>query len=170
MELERLIEKCIQNDRDSQRTLYYKYKDSLYTLAYRLTGDFETSNDLLQECFIDVFKNLKQLKEKKFFYSWVKKILIRKTYKYLEKQVTTEDILENQQVSIISGGHFDVEYIEQAIHALSKKARSVFVMYEIEGFSHKEISETMGISVGTSKSQLNYAKTKLKELLKAYVL
>ena len=62
----------------------------------------------------------------------------------------------------------DVSYIEKAIQSLPYKSRTVFVMAEIEGFSHKEIAEELGVTVGTSKSQLNYAKTKLKAMLASY--
>jgi RNA polymerase sigma-70 factor (ECF subfamily) len=63
----------------------------------------------------------------------------------------------------------DVEYIEQAIQTLPLKSRTVFMMYEVEGFSHAEIADTMEITVGTSKSQLNFAKTKLKIQLQSYL-
>ena len=92
MILEKLIAKCLQNDRTAQRQLYENYKDALYTIVYRITGDFEISNDILQETFIDAFKSLNNLKETKFFYSWIRKILIRKSYAYLRSKKETESL------------------------------------------------------------------------------
>lgn len=166
MDIVTIIESCLQNDRSAQRRLYNSYKDNLYTIAYRLTKDFEQSNDLLQETFIDAFRNLSKLKEPAYFYSWIKQILIRKTYKYLNQKKEKVDI---DNIVLGHTENVDVSYIEQAIQALPVKSRTVFLMYEIEGFSHAEISDTMDITVGTSKSQLNYAKTKLKETLQPYL-
>jgi RNA polymerase sigma-70 factor (ECF subfamily) len=167
MDLKAIIELCIQDDRSSQRRLYDSYKDNLYTIAYRLTRDTTAASDLLQNTFIDAFKNLAKLNEPLYFHSWIKQILIRKTYYYLRH------VKESVSIEDVTIGHTsdsDIEYIEQAILQLPIKSRTVFVMSEVEGFSHKEIAESMDISVGTSKSQLNYAKTKLKELLKSYMV
>lgn len=166
MNLTTTIEKCLHNDRSAQRELYDSYKDNLYTIAYRITGDFNQSSDLLQETYIEGFKSLKNLKEPKFFYSWIKRILVRKAYSFLKNKKT---IVELDEVKTGQTERVDVEYIEQAILTLPLKSRTVFVMYEIEGFSHKEIAETMNISLGTSKSQLSYAKSKLKVQLRPYL-
>lgn len=169
MREENLIARCIQNERSAQRELYESYKHSLYTIVYRLTGDKTISHDLLQETFIDAFKGLAKLKEHKYFYSWIRKILIRKTYGYLRTKTPMED-LDNMAEIVSPGSHrFDIEYIESAIQQLPLKSRTVFIMSAVEGFSHKEIGQALDISVGTSKSQLNYAKNKLKEILKPYL-
>lgn len=169
MDLDKLIDKCSRNDRQAQQALYMSYKDNLYTIAYRMSGDFETASDILQESFIDIFKSIESLKNRQFFYSWAKKILIRKALKHIRKNVVTEDFQDHHD-SLVNYSSLDTEYIEKAIQTLPLKSKTVFIMYEIEGFSHKEISETMNISLGTSKSQLNYAKTKLKELLSPYII
>lgn len=168
MDLQLLIEKCLQNDRFAQRTLYENYKDSLYTIVYRLTSDFDAASDLLQEAFIEAFKNLANLKEPLYFHSWIKQILVRKAYRYLKNKKT--DVSLDAVTEFGYQDNVDVEYIEQAIQTLPIKSRTVFVMAEIEGFAHKEIAAAMDISVGTSKSQLHYAKTKLKELLKQHLV
>ena len=170
MNLNNLITLCIQNDRQAQRQLYESYKDALYTIAYRIIGDFDSSNDILQETFIDAFRGLKDLKEKKYFYSWIRQILVRKAYKYLSKRKEVKEINEVDYPLVNQSNSLDVEYIERAIQKLPFKSRTVFVMAEIEGFSHKEISDAIEISIGTSKSQLNYAKTKLKEMLTEYIV
>jgi len=169
MNLNNLIANCIQNDREAQRKLYENYKDSLYTIVFRITGDRETSNDLLQETFIDAFKNLSKLKERDYFYSWIRKILVRKAYASLKARHRTEELEAINDLQTKQSHKLDVEYIETAIQKLPYKSRTVFVMAEIEGFSHKEISESLNISVGTSKSQLHYAKSNLKKTLRPYL-
>lgn len=156
----------MHNDRDAQRELYDSYKDSLYTIAYRLTNDTDEASDLLQEAFIDAFKNLAKLKEPKYFHSWIKQILVRKTYHSMKNRKESVDL---DSVLLKHNDTVDVEYIEQAIQTLPLKSRTVFMMYEVEGFSHAEIADTMNITVGTSKSQLNFAKTKLKIQLQSYL-
>ena len=168
MTVSALIEQCLKGDRVAQRQLYNNYKDNLYTTAYRLMSDFDQASDLLQETFIEAFKQLANLRQPEYFHSWVKQILVRKAYRLLKKQKENVSLDNIGEVSYQE--HSDIEYIEKAIQQLPTKSRTVFVMTEIEGFSHKEIAEIMDISVGTSKSQLNYAKTKLKELLKHHMI
>ncbi len=169
MTLNQLITKCLQNDRNAQRALYERYKDNLFTVAYRICGDFDLSHDLLQETFIAAFKGLSKLNEPDYFYSWIRKILIRKTYATLKSRKRTEDIDALERVVFRETSRLDIEYIEQAIQQLPFKSRTVFIMATVEGFSHKDISEALDISVGTSKSQLNFAKEKLKSILSPYL-
>lgn len=169
MELVTLIEKSIENDRFAQRTLYERYKDSLYTIVYRLTRDSESASELLQDAFIDAFKGLANLQEPKYFHAWIKKILIRKTYRYLDRKKEITSIDQIPDTPHYDKNYLDAEYIEKAIMKLPTKSRTVFIMAEVEGFSHKEIGKTLDITEGTSRSQLNYAKTKLKTYLQPYI-
>lgn len=146
------------------------HKDKLYTTAYRICNDFDAASDILQEAFIDAFKGINQLKEPKFFYAWIKKMVIRKAYNYVTKKDDLLNIEESSAVHLSSPEQGDTDYIEQAILSLPYKSRTVFVMAAIEGYSHKEIAAELEISEGTSKSQLNYAKTKLKNLLSEYLI
>ena len=165
-----LIIQCKANDRAAQKALYMMHKDKLYTIAYRICNDFDAASDILQEAFIDAFKGINQLKEPKYFYAWIKKMVIRKAYNYVTKKERMVQIEESAARNISTQELGDIDYIEKAIQTLPYKSRSVFVMAEIEGYSHKEIAEELEISVGTSKSQLNYAKTKLKNILSKYLV
>jgi len=169
MNLETIISNSLKNDRSAQKLLYQSYKDNLYTIAYRLTGDFTSSNDLLQETFIDAFKNLANLKEQRYFHSWIKQILVRKTYKFLNNKIQNTSLDNISEPVSSDRDGLDIEYIEHAIQRLPFKSRTVFVMAEIEGFSHKEIAKALEITEGTSKSQLHYAKSKLRNSLSKYV-
>ncbi|MCP9770196.1 RNA polymerase sigma factor [Lacihabitans sp. LS3-19] len=162
-----LIDACILNNRFAQRTLYDSYKRAMYTLAYRLTGDFDDANDVLQDAFLDVFKNLGSFRKDATLGAWIKTIVARKAYQRFKKPKfleLKEDFEENELISWDE--QMNSEYLEKAILALPEGFRTVFVMIEIEGFTHREVGELLGISEGTSKSQLFHAKKRLREMLK----
>lgn len=159
-----LIDACIQNNRFAQRTLYDRYKRAMYTLAYRLTGDFDEANDVLQDAFLDVFKNLRSFRKDASLGAWIKTIVARKAYKQFKK-VSFIDYSENIIETETWDETLNSEYLEKAILSLPEGFRTVFVMIEIEGFTHREVAELLSISEGTSKSQLFHAKKRLREML-----
>ncbi|MEY4540648.1 MAG: hypothetical protein RLZZ306_2405 [Bacteroidota bacterium] len=161
-----LINACLRNDRSAQRILYDRYKRAMYTLAYRLTSDFDDANDVLQDTFLDVFRKLETFKGESTIGAWIRVILVRKAYKRLQKPKLWElsdEIPENGEVTWSNA--IDGEYLEKAIFSLPEGFRMVFTLIEIEGYSHKEVANILGISEGTSKSQLFYSKKRLREIL-----
>jgi len=161
-----LINACLRNDRSSQRILYDRYKRAMYTLAYRLTSDFDDANDVLQDTFLDVFRKLETFKGESTIGAWIRVILVRKAYKRISKSKLWElpgEIPESGE--IIWSNNVDGEYLEKAIYSLPEGFRMVFTLIEIEGYSHKEVANILGISEGTSKSQLFYSKKRLREIL-----
>ncbi len=165
-----LVNGCIANDRIAQRQLYDRYKTAMYTLAYRLTGDFDDANDVLQDAFLEVFKNIKQFRQQSTLGAWIKTILIRKAYRKRQK-IRYLDLVEELPTEAASTNWYDensnAEHLEAAIVSLSEGFRTVFVLVEVEGYTHREVAEMLGIAEGTSKSQLFYAKKKLREKLKS---
>ncbi len=167
-----LINGCISNERNAQRELYERYKRAMYTLAYRLTNDFDDANDILQDAFLEVFKNIAQFKKQSTLGAWIKAILIRKAYHKKQKLKLwqlVEELPDNEFVEDWNDNQSNIEQIEKAIAALPDGFRAVFVLIEIEGFAHREVAEMLKISEGTSKSQLFHAKKKLKENLKGLI-
>lgn len=165
-----LICSCLANDRLAQRALYDKYKKAMYTLAYRITGDFESANDVLQDAFLKVFRGLHSFRGESTLGAWIKTIVIRTAYSTLRKNKMYFDPIENVNSNefLDWGDYLNTEYLEKAILSLPDGYRSVFILIEVEGYRHKEVAEMLGISVGTSKSQLFYAKRRLREMLKDY--
>lgn len=162
-----LIKACLENNRFAQRTLYDRYKRAMYTLAYRLTNDFDDANDVLQDAFLDVFRKLENFRGEATLGAWIRAIVVRKAYRKLEKPKMWQLIEEiPEETSVDWGDSINAEYLEKAIQALPEGFRTVFILIEVEGYTHKETAETLGISEGTSKSQLFYAKKKLREMLK----
>ncbi len=163
-----LVQSCLKNDRLAQKNLYDKYKKAMYTLAYRITGDFELANDVLQDAFVKVFRGLSTFRAEATLGAWIRTIVVRTAYSYLRKKnVSLEPIEKIPPAQQVDWGHYlDAEYLEKAILALPGGYRTVFVLIEVEGYTHNEVAQLLGISEGTSKSQLFYSKKRLKELLK----
>jgi RNA polymerase sigma factor (sigma-70 family) len=161
-----LISACVQNNRLAQRTLYDRYKRAMFTLAYRLTSDFDDANDVLQDAFLDVFRKLESFRGDATLGAWIRAIVVRKAYRKLEKHQFLELVDEIPADGLIDwGSSLDAEYLEKAIQSLPEGFRIVFVLIEIEGYTHRETAEILGIAEGTSKSQLFHAKKRLKEIL-----
>jgi RNA polymerase sigma factor (sigma-70 family) len=165
-----LIEGCLANNRIAQRELYERYKNAMYTLAYRITNDFELANDVLQEGFVQIFKALAQFRGDSTLGAWIKIIIVRTAYRKVKQRVTFDDIDTIPTNTFVEWGNsLDTEYLEKAIQSLPEGYRAVFILIEIEGYAHKEVAEMLNISEGTSKSQLFYAKKRLREMLAEYV-
>jgi len=161
-----LIDSCLAEDRLAQKELYDRYKKAMYTVAYRITNDFELANDALQDAFISIFRGLPKFRRESTLGAWIKRIVVRAALKKIKARKTFDELTDKHTDGMIDwGDYLEAEYLEKAIKALPDGYRAVFVMIEVEGYSHKEVGEMLGISVGTSKSQLFYAKRKLRKAL-----
>lgn len=160
-----LITGCLLHDRVAQRNLYDRYKKAMYTLAYRITGDFDDANDVLQDAFLEVFRHLDQFRGEATLGAWIKQIVIRKSTKK-KKIVNWQNVDENLE-EVINWGEteINVAHLETAILLLPDGFRTIFVLAEVEGYLHREIALMLNISEGTSKSQLFHAKRKLRDML-----
>ena len=167
-----LIDACLQNDRIAQYKLYNLYSKAMLNVAFRICNDVEQAEDLLQESFVSAFKNLHSFKGTASFGSWLKRIVINTCLNFLRaKKLEIEELLENSDYYEEEDNvDFEekellVDKIKEGIMQLPTGYRLVISLYLLEGYDHKEIAEVLDISVSTSKSQYNRAKTKLKEIL-----
>lgn len=161
-----LIDACLKQDRLAQKELYDRYCRAMYTLAYRITNDFDLANDVLQEAFLKIFQRLHTFRRQSTLGAWIKVIVVRTAISKAKKQFRSEPLPDNYAEQRIDWGHhLDIDYLERAIQRLPEGYRAVFVLIEVEGYSHKEVAELLNISVGTSKSQLFYAKKRLRAYL-----
>jgi RNA polymerase sigma factor (sigma-70 family) len=162
-----LISGCLLNDRIAQRQLYDRYKKAMYTLAYRITGDFDDANDVLQDAFLEVFKHLNQFRGEATLGAWIKQIIVRKSTK--KKKVVLWQNVEDYTGESVDWGESDINaaHLETAVLSLPDGFRTIFVLAEVEGYTHREIAVMLSISEGTSKSQLFHAKRKLRAMLTA---
>ena len=161
-------------DSAAQRDLYDRHVDRVYRVAFRLAGDDDAARDITQETFIRAFDRLGEFRHEASFGTWLHAIAVSVALGALRKQsrmdrrhVPLEAALDIGRVD----NNADVDLREQlhaAIDALPVGYRTVFVMYEIEGYSHQEIARTLGVAETTSKGQLFRARTKLRESLKHF--
>jgi RNA polymerase sigma factor (sigma-70 family) len=160
-----LISGCLLHDRAAQRLLYDRYKNAMYTLAYRITGDYDDANDVLQDSFMEVFRHLDQFRAEATLGAWIKQIVVRKSTK--KKRIVIWQNVDEETAENINWGEteINVAHLQTAILALPDGFRTIFVLAEIEGYTHREIAVMLSISEGTSKSQLFHAKRKLRSML-----
>ena len=161
-----LIKSCLRNDRLAQRNLYERYSNAMYTIAYRMAGEHDLAADILQEAFIKVFRSLGKFRQESTLGAWIKTIVVRTAISKLKKQPKFDELPAVERPTQIDwGDYLEAEYLEKAIKMLPDGYRTVFVLIEVEGYAHKEVAQLLGISVGTSKSQLYYAKKKLRQII-----
>lgn len=158
-----IIDGCNNGNRKAQKALYDLHKNQMYTLAYRITGNREEAEDALVEGFYKVFKHLSTFKSQSALGTWIHTIVARTSYAKIKNRVYFEDITQysdehSEWIDIPE----DIGYLEDAIMSLPDGYRTIFTLYEIEGYKHREIAEMMEISENTSKSQLSKAKAALR--------
>jgi RNA polymerase sigma factor (sigma-70 family) len=163
---QQLIAACLAHDRRAQKQLYDQYRRAMFTLAYRVTNDFEVAGEVLQDAFLQVFRGLAGFKGESTLGAWIKTIVVRTAYRAIKTRLVFEELPpQYAETHITWDDALQTDYLEKAIQSLPDGFRTVFTLIEIEGFTHREVGEMLGISEGTSKSQLFFAKKKLKEIL-----
>ncbi|HOX83310.1 MAG TPA: RNA polymerase sigma factor [Chryseolinea sp.] len=166
-----LITLCKMGDQDAHYRLYKLYSKGMYNVAYRIVGNEDDASDALQEAFISAFRNLDSYRADATFGAWIKRIVVNKSITALQRR-KFEPIPENdrwdvaeEEVPMAYADELTVDRVKKGIEQLPDGYRSVLSLYLLEGYDHQEIGDIMGISESTSKSQLNRAKAKLRELL-----
>lgn len=171
---EDLIDQCRSGLRSAQYEVYKKYQKAMYNTALRICGNGDDAEDILQESFFTAFHQIKQYRGESSFGSWLKRIVINKSLNAVSKKKKEVLMIADMVDEQIEEGteYFDdqlltVSKIKEAIHKLPVGYRTVLSLYLFEGYDHQEIAEILGTSVANSKSQLNRAKEKIRELLKS---
>lgn len=149
------------------KTLYNLYAPQMLSVCFRYVNNRDDANDILQEAFYLVFKNLKQLKNPEALSGWIKRIVINSALAFIKNKKKLYAVNEISFAEEICVQDYIIEKLSaEEIIVLIKELpigyRTVFNLYAIEGYSHAEIAEKLGISVGTSKSQLFDARKVLK--------
>jgi RNA polymerase sigma-70 factor (ECF subfamily) len=163
-----LIEECKKGSSRAQFRLYNQYSKAMYNLAYRMLNNREDAEDILQETFIDCFRNINSFRFESTFGAWLKRILINKCINHLQKKKIDLTITDNLPESIYEEEDetvYDISKINRCIEMLPDGYRVILTLYLLEGYDHSEISQILGISESTSKSQYSRAKDKLRNQL-----
>lgn len=170
-----LIQLCRSNNRQAQQQLYQLYAQPMFNVCYRIVNRQEEAEDVLQEAFVKMFQQIDTYRQESSFGAWFKRIVVNSALNHLKKEKRTAENIENlknETQEVIFEEEVDsnlpsysVNQIQDAMELLSEGYRVVFSLYLFEDYSHKEIANELGITESTSKSQLNRAKKKMRELL-----
>lgn len=167
-----LIEGCKKGDRKSQKAIYDALAGKMYAVCLRYMGDSESAADILQDGFVTLFTKIDSYSGMGSFEGWARKIFVNTALMKLRKKDVlgqSEDIDAAWNITSSSPSAIqNIGYQELArmIEKLPTGFRTVFNMYVVEGYSHKEIAEAMGVSEATSRSQLQRARAMLQNMIK----
>ena len=173
MTLEELILQCKEKHPKAQELLYKKYSRILFGICLKYSPNYQEAEDSLQDAFITIFKSMEQFKSKGSFEGWMKRITVNTVLQKYRKQkvfkLTNEEQIEDKVEEVsIAESKVDLNKLLAMIQELPNQYRLVFTLYVLDDYSHKEISELLDISVGTSKSNLSRARVILKSKVEEY--
>jgi RNA polymerase sigma-70 factor (ECF subfamily) len=164
------LRRAMNGDERAMRQLWLRHSPHIDAVVRRLCGDSDVAADIAQEVWIQIFRALPGYRGESQFGTWAHRIAVNRTLNALRKvkriaKIETDIEDDSATVETDSDRTFLAESIEQAMEKLSPGARMVFVLHDIEGYTHDEIGKELGITSGGSKSQLFKARAKLRRLL-----
>ncbi len=172
-DLNYIIEGCLSGKRKAQQELYNLFSEQMFGVCQYYSKDYTEAEDTLHEGFMKVFQNMKQFGNKGSLAGWIRRIMINTALEKYRKQHQLYAL--NDNIDFVDDIDFSeviddisVQDLIRLIRELSPKYRVVFNLYAIEGYSHREIGEMLGISEGTSKSNLSRARYILQNKVKKY--
>lgn len=167
-----LIQRVLAGDAGAERALYDAHVDRVYRLAYRLAGDADLAQDFTQETFVRAFDKLREFQGRSALSTWLHAITVsvslnalRKVKKLRQREVELDEVHSGFARPSREAEPDLKDRLKSAIAALPEHYRAVFVMYDMEGYTHEEIGTVLGVPVGTSKARLSRAREKLREQL-----
>jgi RNA polymerase sigma-70 factor (ECF subfamily) len=164
-----LIDRCLENDKGAQFKVYQLYYRSMYNTSLRIVNNSEDAEDIMQESFLTAFNKLGSYKREVSFGIWLKRIVINRSLDYLRKrkvefeEVRAEHAIEEEERS--DETVYSAEEVKKAIFQLPDGYRTILSLLLLEGYDHEEVSEILGISNVTSRTQYCRAKQHLRNLL-----
>ncbi len=177
-QMQQLIQGCLNGDRRSQQAVYKLLYGKMKAVCLRYTKDSDQAMDVLQEGFIKVFQNMEKYTGVGSFEGWVRRIMVNLSIDRFRKQKNDflllngnmsaedfEDEIEDEEDENAVDYDFKPSQIIEAMQQLSPAYRTVFNLYVFENYTHQDIADALGISVGTSKSNYAKAKRNMKKIL-----
>jgi RNA polymerase sigma-70 factor (ECF subfamily) len=169
-----LIKGCLNDDRRMQEELYQRFSPRMYAVCLRYAGNADEAQDVLQDGFIKVFKKMDSFRGDGSFEGWMRRVFVNTAIEHFRRKrylmpVTEkeENTLEGKYTSVLDD--LGAKDILALVQELSPGYRTVFNMYVVEGYTHREIADMLGISEGTSKSQLSRAKVILQDMVRNHI-
>jgi RNA polymerase sigma-70 factor (ECF subfamily) len=167
--LDELLKRCKAGERKAQEALYKQFAAKMMGVCLRYAADRMEAEDMLQNGFIRVFQKMGDFRGDGSFEGWIRRIMVHSSIEYYRKHhkllVLADELQHEPSVNPVAAANLDAKDMMAMVQRLSPGYRMVFNLYAIEGYSHREIGEIMGISEGASKSQLSRARSILKGLI-----
>ena len=160
-----LIQLAVENNRQAQQQIYSQFSPKMLSVCRQYIKDIHQAEDIMITAFMKVFVNIKNFENKGSFEGWIRRIMVNecisfirvnKKVKYIEDETYLEESFNNIE------SKFSIDDIQFLIDGLPEGYKMVFNLFAIEGFKHNEIASLLGISEGTSKSQLSHARKMLQ--------
>ena len=165
-----LIKRASAGNRDAQKQIYEKHAPKMLSVCRQYIKDLHHAEDTMLKGFMKVFTHLDTFKDEGSFKGWIRKIMVRESISFLrqfkELQFQEDDEFGHEVANNINS-EMDVADIQSLIDSLPEGYKAVFVMYAVEGYKHSEIAKMLGITEGTSKSQLFKARKMLQQKIKS---
>lgn len=182
-DVKKLINACIKGDRISQQTLYQTFYGKMLAVCMRYASHKEEAQDFLHDGYLKVFAKLESFKNEGSLEGWIRRIIVNNTIDVVRKKRETvflyeeeshlinlsDNIEEDNELELQKYQSIKADVIMNLVQKLTPGYRTVFNLYVIENYPHKEIAEMLNISIGSSKSNLAKAKLKLRDLFKNYI-
>jgi RNA polymerase sigma-70 factor (ECF subfamily) len=169
-----LVARVLAGDPEAERELYDTLVDRVYRIVYRMVGDPDLANDYTQDTFIRVFDRLATFRGESALSTWVTSVAISVVYngqRKVKRLQSREVDLEHAEPIAVARREAEPDLkvrLAHAIDGLPEGYRTVFLMHDVEGYTHEEIGQALGIQEGTSKAQLSRARAKLRHTLSAF--
>lgn len=163
-----LIKGCRKGKRQAQQQVYEQYSPKMFAVCLRYVRHQFDAEEVMTNGFLKVFNKIDQFKEEGSFEGWIRRIMVNEALNHLRKnkmQQSEVDIENTREIAEYAEAesNLNAEDLMKCVNQLPDGYRTVFNLYAIEGYSHKEIAEQLGISVNTSKSQLSRARVLLQK-------
>jgi len=167
-----LIRRCLDGDQRAQKELYEYHSAKMYALCLRYCDNRDTAKDMLQEGFVRVFRSLAKFRHEGSFEGWMKRIMVNQCIEQYRKEKSDpwfSDVQEAYHIGVDDQtfSRLGMQDLMRAVQSLPRGYRTVFNLYAIEGYTHKEIGDQLSISENTSKTQLLKARNMLRRMIAA---
>ena len=166
-----MVEQCIAENQVAQHALFDKYSSVLLGVCYRYAHNKQEAEDMMQDGFVLIFKNLKAFKFESSLKTWMTRIMINNAINYINKyhkvnwDFNLEPVYDEVSFSEVQLHQYDVKIVMDCVQRLPLGYRMVLNLFAIEGYSHKEIADKLNIKEATSRSQYSKAKVLLEKIL-----
>ena len=169
-----LIRDCLKNNRASQKQLYTQYAEAMLGVCYRYTKSLADAEDVLQEGFMRVFKNLHQYRQEGELGAWVRRIMVTTALNFLKRNAKYQNDLAFEKINLhpVTDENpeitLDTKELASLIQQLPTGYQTIFNLHAVEGYTHAEIGELLGITDSTSRSQYARARALMITWVKKY--